>query len=408
MKKIIKENDEKIDIEEILTKFRIPFSKNYTFQAYMKEIWKDLSERSNNKGLGIDRVTFAKYFDLPGLINERLFSVFDIDSNNFISKAEFLRGMNTLYTGEFIELIKFIFAFYDFDKDNYITKEDIRVVLSYIPLKITKQESLNVFKFENENYKDRVESQEELSNILGKLFQNENNIKIDTYKSYVEKVSSETFIYVLIFLLERRPFTFHSVFSYRYDMNENGDKSDSSMNNPVITSPLKKSSKFLIAEPSLESKFSPSKTLADSPTMQKKRLSTNVVNNSSKQQNFLINLVGANPKQAEKEKPITKEIDSPTKEMRDVNKKAKTSFNINIINSDMKNVSIADMFDFKPDITNELEQELIDDELKLEIPLFFGSLYKITNTKSFKKMTYRILNKDFYCKFLYKYNMNRL
>ena len=34
-------------------------------------------------------------------------------------------------------LISFIFDFYDMDKDSYIMKEDIKVILSYIPLTVT-------------------------------------------------------------------------------------------------------------------------------------------------------------------------------------------------------------------------------------------------------------------------------
>ena len=32
--------------------------------------------------------------------------------------------------------MKFIFNLYDFDKDGLISKEDVRVVLSYIPLNV--------------------------------------------------------------------------------------------------------------------------------------------------------------------------------------------------------------------------------------------------------------------------------
>ncbi len=361
MKKLLKETSEKVDIDEILSQFKVPQSKNATFQNYLKEIWKDLAERSNEKHLGIDKVTFAKYFDLPGLINDRLFSVFDIDGNNFISKNEFLKGMLTLFTGDYNEMIKFIFSFYDFDKDNKITKEDIRVVLSYIPLKISKQESLSTFKFEKENYLDRVESQEELSNLLSKLFMDESTLKIDAYKSYVEKISSECFIYILIFLLEKKPFSFHSVFCYKTDQFDEAKsmKSDnkseiSYSNQDNITSPAKKESKFLIAEPALESKFSPSKTLADSPTMQKKKLSLMNINANKKQQEFLINLVGVQPKNAE-EKIDDKTFISPSKDFRTMNKKPNTTFNLNIIGSDMKKLTLDEVNEYKPEITSELE-----------------------------------------------------
>jgi Ca2+-binding EF-hand superfamily protein len=42
--------------------------------------------------------------------------------------------MCSLFSEKFDKLAEFIFKFYDFDKDGFITKEDIRTVLSYVPL----------------------------------------------------------------------------------------------------------------------------------------------------------------------------------------------------------------------------------------------------------------------------------
>ena len=42
--------------------------------------------------------------------------------------------MMTLFAGDYMNLTKFIFRLYDFNKDSYITPEDIRLVLSYIPI----------------------------------------------------------------------------------------------------------------------------------------------------------------------------------------------------------------------------------------------------------------------------------
>lgn len=82
----------------------------------------------------------TKYYELPGIISERLFAVFDKNKNEYIDSAEFNEGMVTLFVESYEKMLKFIFNFYDFDKDGTITKEDIRVVLSYIPLN-TKQKA---------------------------------------------------------------------------------------------------------------------------------------------------------------------------------------------------------------------------------------------------------------------------
>ena len=53
--------------------------------------------------------------------------------------AEFIEGMSTLFYESIDKIEKFIFQLYDFDKDGIILKEDVRVVLSYIPLNVKKK-----------------------------------------------------------------------------------------------------------------------------------------------------------------------------------------------------------------------------------------------------------------------------
>lgn len=49
--------------------------------------------------------------------------------------------MLNLYTGSFDTLFNIVFEFYDFDEDGKISREDIRLVLSYIPLKIHEEKN---------------------------------------------------------------------------------------------------------------------------------------------------------------------------------------------------------------------------------------------------------------------------
>ena len=71
---------------------------------------------------------------MPGIISERLFAVFDVDRNGYLDPVEFIEGMTTLFSETFEKQIVFIFNLYDFDKDGLISKEDVRTVLSYVPL----------------------------------------------------------------------------------------------------------------------------------------------------------------------------------------------------------------------------------------------------------------------------------
>ena len=84
--------------------------------------------------------------------------------------------MLTLFTGTYDRLVKFIFNFYDFDKDGFISKEDIRTVLSYVPLNTKHKYNNQKLKYEKEDYKDRIESQDELYSILDKSFEKKSKV----------------------------------------------------------------------------------------------------------------------------------------------------------------------------------------------------------------------------------------
>jgi Ca2+-binding EF-hand superfamily protein len=62
--------------------------------------------------------------------------VFDTNNDNFINDSEFIEGMIKMFTGSYEKLSNLIFDIYDFDEDGKICREDIRIILSYLPLKI--------------------------------------------------------------------------------------------------------------------------------------------------------------------------------------------------------------------------------------------------------------------------------
>ena len=164
---------DKIDLNEIIGDYTV--ENIPAFQTYLRQVWKDLSGRSEDKDKGINKITFSKYYELPGIISERLFSVFNSNKTNYMSCNDFIEGMVNLFSGNLDKLIQLIFKFYDFDKDGKVSKEDIRIVLSYVPLntKGLKKESL---KFEKENFNDRLESQKELHQKLDVIFKNTTTI----------------------------------------------------------------------------------------------------------------------------------------------------------------------------------------------------------------------------------------
>ena len=231
-KKVIE--TEKIDLEELISSFKVQDKK--VFKSYLKDVWADLTERNSEKNVsGISKITFSSYYNLPGIINDRLFNVIDENKSGYLESAEFILGMITLFCEEFDENSKFIFNFYDFDKDGEISKEDIRIVLSYVSL-----------KEDFHNYKDRVNSQEELYSIIKKCFEKIKGEKMcyKDFKKVIENESSDIYLMILLFLYEKKPFTKATLLTY-------AKKDDKSPSNSPPHSPTK-----LVASPTKNS-FSP-------------------------------------------------------------------------------------------------------------------------------------------------------
>lgn len=113
-------------------------------------------------------MTLLTYTNLPGIIGERFFSVIDLSKSEYVDIREFVHGFFKIYYSNLETKIKLSFDIYDFDQDGYITKEDVRLILSHVPI-VTKIEGQTInegsFKREgggNSTYIDRSETQEEI------------------------------------------------------------------------------------------------------------------------------------------------------------------------------------------------------------------------------------------------------
>lgn len=189
--------------------------------------------------------------------------------------------MTILFCESYEKLARFIFYFYDFDKDGLISKEDVRTVLSYVPLNVSKAKSLS--KYDKEEFKDRVESQEELHHLLDKCFGKNEFLDINLFLNVIENVSSDIFLFILIFLLEKRPF---SKKTFTEGINKIRANPLGAFQTPQIQ--MRK----LIASPSMNSKFSPAVSISKSPSMNSRSLFQNKVGVSTEKQNLLNKLAG--------------------------------------------------------------------------------------------------------------------
>ena len=272
---------DKINLNEIIGYYVV---KNISaFKSYLKQLWNDLSKREGNLKNGIDRISFGKYYDLPGLISERLFSVFDSKNKGYLTLDDFTNSMIILFSGDYAQLLNFIFDFYDFDKDQKITKEDIRIVLSYVPLykKIKHYEGL---KFEKDNFEDRLASQKELHEKLDDLFKLKTIINFEEFKFMVQNINSDIFLYILVFLMERRPFSNETIKNLDNIKKNNNINNIININNKNIfikKQIFSRKCDNLIVLPNVNSKLIVSRTIsAKNPSIEKIEKELNNNNNN--------------------------------------------------------------------------------------------------------------------------------
>jgi len=109
----------------------------------LKKIFKvrttqELAQRCELPELGIDLLEFMKFTELPGLLGEQFFHALDLDHDERLSSEEFLAGFLLMYKGSRGEISEVLFAVLDFNRKGYVTLQDMRCVLPYLPASCRK------------------------------------------------------------------------------------------------------------------------------------------------------------------------------------------------------------------------------------------------------------------------------
>ena len=98
---------------------------------------------------------------------------------------------------DFESTLEIIFRMLDFDKDGLINKEDIKVILSYLPLKTDKTEI---------EYKFQMQSLSEIDEILKNTFENNTKLNEAEFSNVIQNKQSDIYLQILCFLYQKKSF----------------------------------------------------------------------------------------------------------------------------------------------------------------------------------------------------------
>ncbi len=180
------------------------------FKKYLQEVFIDLSTKmENSKKKYLSRLTFYDYIKLPIFITEKLYNSFASSSQQEgLKEDEFVNGFFKLYMGTFSETTQVIFNLLDFDKDGIIKKEDVKIILSYLPLNDVSEEKEKKLESVREVLGFQMKSLEEIDDIVNKTFKKyEDKMNFEQFKDTVQNKKSDVFLQIICFLYQEKPFS---------------------------------------------------------------------------------------------------------------------------------------------------------------------------------------------------------
>jgi hypothetical protein len=365
---------EYINFEDIRNLLTIPDVN--LFQIYLKEIYKDLVDRAeSNRKNGISKITFLEYMKLPVLISEKLFTALDKDKDNFLNVKEFTEGLLKLYTGDFKETVEVIFNMIDFNKDGKITKGDVKILLSYLPLKNCDNEV---------KYKDQLEGLNDIDSIIKDTFIHHDLLDFEEFLSVTQNKKSDIYLQLLCFLYEQKPFTEDNIMAYQ---NYKKKSPDISYKSPTLTA-----SRIKMPSPNRNSKLLPADLFLNVQLIDEEGVVTSSPRKSPKKSS---SKYGSDFLRMANTKVVDGKEKGKDNKLEDILKSSK-----NVYNSPSKY--------FKKESSKvsefNLEEGLVGMKLDSEVEEYIGFeswVYKITETSKLKKYWLCLMDKDI---FYYKNN----
>lgn len=177
----------------------------------------------------VDKITLGEFINLPGIISDRFFTLMGVGSKSDgrVSQEKFVNTLITVYSSALEDKMQLVFNIFDFDCDGKISAEDVRLVLSYIPIrrntssltvddlsleredcssKNSKQEGLyNRSDGKDMNDEERGSNQKQIKQFVSLVFDRRLTLTLKEFIEFNLSVSSEMFISVISIIQERLP-----------------------------------------------------------------------------------------------------------------------------------------------------------------------------------------------------------
>ena len=214
------------------------------FRKYLMEVFNDLADlKDKNDQNYLGKISFYDYINLPIFISEKVFNSFSKSTSKGLTEKEFVDNLFKLYKGSFHEIIEIIFNILDYDKDQKIVKEDIKMFLSHLLLDVINDYYGLRIGAINQNgsnniYDKQKESLNEANNILNeKLETMQSEIDLMQFTEIIIHKNSKIFLTIICFLYNKMTFNRDNYEAFKIKFNqikEDEEESISQNNNNNI------------------------------------------------------------------------------------------------------------------------------------------------------------------------------
>ena len=170
---------EQIDyIKNYLYPYKFPNNKTLIVN-FLTEIYANIYKRCNSI---FDSYTFQEVINLPMIISDKIYNALTTEEKK-LNLDDFSQGIYEMFFASIEEKALFIFEVFDFNKDNFIEKEDVFLLLSHFHLIENTTNTINY-----------------LEEVIDNFFGYRNTYKREEFINLLQNKNADVFILMIIFI----------------------------------------------------------------------------------------------------------------------------------------------------------------------------------------------------------------